>query len=131
MESSTNYIYWGSGLNYHLTQTTHPDYYPGLNKLGKLLCEVRVLLRNNIFSSSLPAKAMDQITTSLLAIPTSDYIGKIDTITDNMNNDVTPHIPLSDDVTSRPSRNVSIRSRNAAVFALKLPFSFTNQVKIC
>ena len=28
---------------------------------------------------------------------------------------VTPYIPLSDDVTSHPSRNVSIRSRTAAV----------------
>ena len=28
---------------------------------------------------------------------------------------VTPHIPLSDDVTSRPSPNISIRSRTAAV----------------
>ena len=35
VESSPNDLYWGSGLNYHLTQTTHPDYYPGLHKLGK------------------------------------------------------------------------------------------------
>ena len=33
VESSPNDLYWGSGLNYHLTQTTHPDYYTGLNKL--------------------------------------------------------------------------------------------------
>ena len=115
VESSPNDLYWGSGLYYHLTQTTHPDYYPGLNKLGKLLCEVRVLLRNKISSSSVPAKALDEVTTPLLATPTLDYTGNIDTITDNMNDDVTPHIPLSDDVTSRPSRNVSIRSRTAAV----------------
>ena len=112
VESSPNDLYCGSGLNYHLTQTTHPDYYPGLNKLGKLLCEVRVLLRENISTSSLPAEAMDEVTTPLPATPTS---GNIDTKTDNMNDDVTPHIPLSDDVTSRPSRNVSIRSRTSAV----------------
>ena len=29
---------------------------------------------------------------------------------DDMNNDVTPHTVLFDDVTSRPSRNISIRS---------------------
>ena len=65
VERSPIDIYWGSGLNYHLTQTTHPDYYPGLNKLGKLLCEVRVLLREKISSSSLPAEAMDEVATPL------------------------------------------------------------------
>ena len=65
VESLPNDLYWGSGLNYHLTQTTHPDYYPGLNKLGKLLCELRVLLREKISSSSLPAEAMDEVTTPL------------------------------------------------------------------
>ena len=90
VESSPNDLYWGSGLNYHLTQTTHPDYYPGLNKLGKLLCEVRVLLREKISSSSLPAEAMDEVTTPQLATLTS---GNIDTKTDNMNDNVTSHIP--------------------------------------
>ena len=55
---------------------------------------------------------MGEVTTPLLATPTSD---NIDTKTDNMNDDVAPHIPLFDDVTSRSSRNVSIRSRTSAL----------------
>ena len=58
---------------------------------------------------------MDEVTTPLLTIPKLNYTGNIATITDNMNEDVTPHIPVSDDVTSRPSQNVYIRSRTAAV----------------
>ena len=39
-------MYWGSGLSYNLTITTLPENYPGKNMLGKLLCEIRLLLRN-------------------------------------------------------------------------------------
>ena len=45
VESSSRDPYWGSGLSYHMTVTTHPDYYPGKNYLGKLLCEIRSELR--------------------------------------------------------------------------------------
>ena len=39
-------MYWGSGLSYNLTITTLPEKYPGKNMLGKLLCEIRLLLKN-------------------------------------------------------------------------------------
>ena len=38
-------MYWGSGLSYNLTITTLPEKYPGKNMLGKLLCEIRLLLK--------------------------------------------------------------------------------------
>ena len=47
VESSASDLYWGSGLSYNLTVTTHPDFYPGKNSLGKLLCEIRSELRDH------------------------------------------------------------------------------------
>ncbi len=36
VECSATDLYWGSGLDLHLTSTTNPEYYPGLNKLGQV-----------------------------------------------------------------------------------------------
>ena len=33
--------WWGCGLPYHIAVATDPLHYPGLNKLGKLLMELR------------------------------------------------------------------------------------------
>ena len=43
---TTSDMYLGSGLSYNLTITTLPEKYPGKNMLGKLLCEIRLLLKN-------------------------------------------------------------------------------------
>ena len=37
--------WWGCGLPYHIAITTHPDFYPGKNKLGQLLMELRTEMR--------------------------------------------------------------------------------------
>ena len=42
---ATSDMYWGSNLSYNLTITTLPEKYPGKNMLGKLLCEIRLLLK--------------------------------------------------------------------------------------
>ena len=39
--------YWGSGLTMSITATTNPKNYPGSNKLGQLLGELRRELKNN------------------------------------------------------------------------------------
>ena len=44
VESSASDLYWGSGHSYNLTLTTHPDFYPGNNSLGKLLYEIIIII---------------------------------------------------------------------------------------
>ena len=39
--------FWGCGLPYNIAITTNPLHYPGLNKLGKLLMELRSEILNN------------------------------------------------------------------------------------
>ena len=48
VESSVTDNYWGSGLSYNLTITTLPELWPGKNKLGKLLAELRNELRSHL-----------------------------------------------------------------------------------
>ena len=48
VEASSTDAYWGSGLSYSLTTTTHPDFFPGENQLGKLLMELRDILQKQM-----------------------------------------------------------------------------------
>ena len=48
VESSVTDNYWGSDLSYNLTITTLPELFPGKNKLGKLLAELRIELRPHL-----------------------------------------------------------------------------------
>ena len=52
VEASSTDAYWGSGLSYSLTTTTHPDFFPGENQLGKLLMELRDILQKQMKNSA-------------------------------------------------------------------------------
>ena len=71
--------YWGSGLSHALTVNTNPDMYPGSNKLGLLLAELRGELRNAtvditedviVEEQSFPPTTPTTPTTPLKATPT-------------------------------------------------------------
>ena len=48
VEASSTDAYWGLCLSYSLTTTTHPDFFPGENQLGKLLMELRDTLQKQM-----------------------------------------------------------------------------------
>ena len=47
-------MYWGSGLSLYFTNTTKPQYWPGANKLGKILMNLRADLLREETSSAQP-----------------------------------------------------------------------------
>ena len=51
--------YWGSGLIMSITATTNPKNYPGSNKLGQLLGELRRELTNNQLQDEETNEPMD------------------------------------------------------------------------
>ena len=57
VECSQTDDYWGSGLSYYMTETTHPKHYPGANKLGELLGEIRASLREVLVVDDEPEEA--------------------------------------------------------------------------
>ena len=75
--------YWGSGLTMSITATTNPKNYPGSNKLGQLLGELRRELKNNqIQDEKTNIEPMD------VAAATSNHeLTKADLST----NELTPH----------------------------------------
>ena len=67
VESSVTDNYWGSGLSYNLTITTLPELFPGKNKLGKLLTELRMELRSHLVTDgesdhcAIPSTSVDTL----------------------------------------------------------------------
>ena len=47
-------MYWGSGLSLYFTNTTKPQYWPGANKLGKIVMNLRANLLCEETSSAQP-----------------------------------------------------------------------------
>jgi ribA/ribD-fused uncharacterized protein len=62
LAEATGNLFWASGLNPQLTNTTNPDYYPGKNKLGQILMNQRAKLSGNVTYEK--EKNKDQIKTS-------------------------------------------------------------------
>ena len=89
VECSTTDLYWGNGLTVPLTATTDPSYYPGKNKLGQALGEIRDAIRSKMADELIKSPADHN--------PESDASTSVNTVNTDMDTDN----PNSDERQSR------------------------------